>query len=89
MNEIEKNIAEITKNTILMDFLGAENVEDMKKRIVDVIVNEVDREIESSYDYILNLDAIIDEITNEVQAELKPIIKEKVFAKTMKELRLE
>ena len=89
MTEIEKNISEITKHTILMDFLGAENVEDLKKRIVDVIVKEVDHELESSYDYILNLDAIVQEITDEVQEELKPIVKEKVLEKAMRELGLE
>ena len=70
-----------------MDFLGAENVDQLKSRIIDVIVEQVTRDLSSTYEYIIDPDDISSEIKgniiNSAVEKLQPIIEQQVIKKIM------
>ena len=84
-------------NTLLKDFLGADNVEDMRKRIVDVIVEQVREELHGSYHYIIDpddvnselFDRIVSQVVDELKAEYSKAIKEAVAKKFGKLIEIE
>ena len=80
------------QGSILEEFLGSDNVTDMKKRIVDVIVNQVKADFSDDF-YFISPDnvaeEVYEEIVNEVRVEIKPIIKNIILKKALKEYGLE
>lgn len=93
MTEIEKRIINNINNGILFDFLGAENVERLKKEITDAIIQQVIHDLHDSYDYIISPDDIagdlVDEIIEESKKTIKPEVEKKLYEKTMEKLGLE
>ena len=73
----------------LLQFLGEENVEDMKKRIVDVIVEQVRDDMHDYREYLINPDDIveclmddtIDRVQNRVQEKLEKAVMERAMKK--------
>ena len=47
MTQVEKRIENKLSDSVLMEFLGAENVEQLKVRIVDAIVQKVIEDLEN------------------------------------------
>lgn len=86
---IEDKIEEANRDNPLLQFLGEENVEDMKKRIVDVIVEQVRDDMHDYYEYLINPDDIveclmddtIDRIQNRVQEKLEKAVMERAMKK--------
>ena len=56
---IEEKIEEANKYNPFLQFLGEENVEDMKKRIVDVIVEQVRDDMHDYSEWLINPDDIV------------------------------
>ena len=87
MTKIEERIEGKLNHGILMDFLGAENVDQLKLRIIDVIVEQVTRDLSSTYEYIIDPDDISseikDNIINSAVEKLQPIIEQQVIKKIM------
>ena len=57
---IESKIKEANRDNPLLQFLGEKNVEDMKKRIVDVIVEQVRDDMHDYREYLINPDDIVE-----------------------------
>lgn len=87
MTKVEERIEGKLNHGILMDFLGAENVDQLKSRIIDVIVEQVTRDLSSTYEYIIDPDDISseikDNIINSAVEKLQPIIEQQVIKKIM------
>lgn len=86
---IEDKIEEANIDNPLLQFLGKENVEDMKKRIVDVIVEQVRDDMHDYREYLINPDDIveclmddtIDRVRDRVQEKLEKLVLEKAMKK--------
>lgn len=86
---IEDKIEEANRDNPLLQFLGEENVEDMKKRIVDVIVEQVRDDMHDYREYLINPDDIveclmddtIDRVQNRVQEKLEKAVMERAMKK--------
>ena len=86
---IESKIEEANRDNPLLQFLGEENVEDMKKRIVDVIVEQVRYDMHDYREYLINPDDIveclmddtIDRVQDRVQEKLEKIVLERAMKK--------
>lgn len=93
MTQVEKLIENKLNDSVLMEFIGVENVEQLKKRIVDAIVQQVIDDLHSSYDYIINLEdmveGIVDDITRDVKDKIRPRLEKKVYKVAMSKLGLE
>ncbi len=90
---IEDKIEEANRDNPLLQFLGEENVEDMKKRIVDVIVEQVRDDMHDYYEYLINPDDIVerlmDETIDRVQDRVQKKLEKAVLERAMKKLGLE
>ena len=86
---IESKIEEANRDNPLLQFLGEENVEDMKKRIVDVIVEQVRYDMHDYREYLINPDDIveclmndtIDRVHDRVQEKLEKVVMERAMKK--------
>ena len=92
MTQVEKRIENKLHDSILMEFLGAENVEQLKVRIVDAIVERVIADLDNSYEYIISpedmVDDIIDDITRSVKDKIRPKLEKKLYQDAMAKLGL-
>lgn len=90
---ISEKMDEVIKESMLEQFLGAENMEDLKKKIVNVIVNQIKDDFDESTHYLIAPDDVADavyrEVIDEIKSEVKPIIKEKILQKALKDYGLE
>lgn len=90
---INEKMDDVVKESMLGQFLGAENIEDLKKKIVNVIVDQIKEDFEESSHYLIAPDDVADtiyrEVVEEAKAEVKPIIKGKILQKALKEYGLE
>ena len=77
----------------MLQFLGKENVEDMKKRIVDVIVEQVRDDMHDYREYLINPDDIVerlmDDTIDRVQDRVQGKLEKVVLERTMKKLGLD
>ena len=78
MTKVEEKITNNINNGILFEFLGAENVERLKKEITDAIIQQVIHDLHDSYDYIISPDDIAGDLVNEIIEESKKVIKPKI-----------
>ena len=89
VKSIEDKIEEANRGNPLLQFLGKENVEDMKKRIVDVIVEQVRDDMHDYREYLIDPDDIverlmddtIDRVQDRVQEKLEKIVLERAMKK--------
>ena len=90
---ISEKMDNVTKESMLGQFLGSENMEDLKKKIVNVIVNQIKDDFSENSYYLLSPDnvaqEIYDDIVDDIKEEIRPIIKEKILQKALKEYGLE
>lgn len=90
---IEDKIEEANIDNPLLQFLGKENVEDMKKRIVDVIVEQVRDDMHDYREYLINPDDIVeclmDDTIDRVRDRAKEKLEKLVLEKAMKKLGLD
>lgn len=90
---IESKIEEANKGNPLTQFLGEENVEDMKKRIVDAIVEQVRDDMHDYREYLIDPDDIverlIDDTIDRVQDRVQEKLEKVVLERAMKKLGLD
>ena len=93
MTKVEEKITNNINNGILFEFLGAENVERLKKEITDAIIQQVIHDLHDSYDYIISPDDIAGDLVNEIIEQSKkviiPKIEKRLYEMTMAKLGLE
>lgn len=93
MTKVEERIEERLRHSVLMDFLGADHVEELKTRIVDAIVEQVVYDLSHAYEYIIDPDDIAEEIKNSTiksaTTKIQPIIEQQVTKKIMNDLGIE
>ena len=81
------------KDSLLIQFLGEDNVEDMKKRIVDVIVEQVRDDMHDYREYLIDPDDIVerlmDNTIDRVQDRVQEKLEKAVLERAMKKLGLE
>lgn len=86
---IEGKIEEANIDNPFLQFLGEKNVEDMKKRIVDVIVEQVRDDMHDYPEYLIDPDDIvaclmddtIDRVRDRVQEKLEKAVMERAMKK--------
>ena len=86
---IEGKIEEANIDNPFLQFLGEKNVEDMKKRIVDVIVEQVRDDMHDYHEYLIDPDDIvaclmddtIDRVRDRVQEKLEKAVMERAMKK--------
>ena len=83
---IEDKIEEANRDNPLLQFLGEENVEDMKKRIVDVIVEQVRDDM---HDYRDIVECLMDDTIDRVQDRVQEKLEKAVMERAMKKLGLD
>ncbi len=93
MTKVEERIENnIQHDSILMQFLGAENVDRLKKEITDAIIQQVIEDLHDSYDYIINPDDIVKDIVDDImenaKKKIQPEVEKKLYEKTMDKLGL-
>lgn len=90
---IEDKIEEANRDNPLLQFLGEENVEDMKKRIVDVIVEQVRDDMYDYREYLIDPDDIVeclmDDTIDRVQDRVQEKLEKAVMERAMKKLGLD
>ena len=90
---IEDKIEEANRDNPLLQFLGEENVEDMKKRIVDVIVEQVRDDMHDYHEYLIDPDDIVerlmDDTIDRVQDRVQEKLEKAVLERAMKKLGLD
>lgn len=94
MTKVEERITnQIKDNGVLMEFLGAENVERLKKEITDAIIQQVITDLQDSTDWIISPNDIADEIYEDVvetaKKKIRPEVERRLYEKTMAKLGLE
>lgn len=94
MTKVEERITNnINKNGVLMNFLGAENVERLKKEVTDAIIQQVIEDLHSSYDYIISPDDIVQDIVDDIidtaKKKIRPEVEKALYEKAMAKLGLE
>lgn len=93
VKSIEDKIEEANIDNPLLQFLGKENVEDMKKRIVDVIVEQVRYDMHDYREYLINPDDIVeclmDDTIDRVQDRVQEKLEKVVLERAMKKLGLD
>ena len=93
VKSIEDKIEEANIDNPLLQFLGKENVEDMKKRIVDVIVEQVRYDMHDYREYLINPDDIVECLMNDTIDRVQDRVQEKIekvlLERAMKKLGLD
>lgn len=89
---IEDKIEEANIDNPLLQFLGKENVEDMKKRVVDVIVDRVREDLSDYCEFLIDPDDIVerlmDDTIDRVQDRVQEKLEKTVMERAMKKLGL-
>ena len=92
MTKVEERITNKIKDGVLIEFLGADNVERMKKEITDVIIKQVINDLHESYEYIISPDDIVDDfykdIIREAEDKIRPEVEKVLYERTMAKLGL-
>lgn len=90
---ISEKMDNVVKKSMLEQFLGSENMEDLKKKITNVIVNQIKDDFSENSYYLLSPDnvaqEIYDDIVEDVKEEIRPIIKDRILQKALQEYGLE
>ena len=76
-------------NTVLQEFLGADSIEELRTKVIDMIVEEIRDQLHQSSSYIISPDDIaiaafqtaMEEIVDEIKEEYKQKISEAVQKK--------
>ena len=94
MTKVEERITnQVKENGVLMEFLGADNVERLKREITDAIIRQVINDLHESYDYIISPDDIVDDFYKDIvetaKEKIRPEVEKKLYEKTMAKLGLE
>lgn len=89
---VEGRIDNAVEDNALINFLGAENVEDLKKRIVDLIVNQVENDLQSYSEYLISPDDIVevltDNIIEKVETNVRSKLEKVVYERALEKLGL-
>lgn len=89
---VEERIDNAMEDNALIKFLGAENVEDLKKRIVDLIVNQVESDLQSYAEYLISPDDIVevltDNIVEKVETNVRSKLEKVVYERALEKLGL-
>lgn len=92
MTKVEERITNEIKDGVLIEFLGADNVERMKKEITDAIIKQVINDLHESYEYIISPDDIVDDfykdIIREAEDKIRPEVEKVLYERTMAKLGL-
>lgn len=96
MKSVEERITNKIKENedgLLMKFLGADNVERLKKEVTDAIIQQVIKDLHDSYDYIISPDDmvqdIVDDIMDSAKKNIRPKVEKLLYKKAMEKLGLE
>lgn len=90
---IEEKLDLRLKDSLLIQFLGEDNIEEMKKRVVDVIVDRVREDLSDYCEFLIDPDDIVerlmDDTIDRVQDRVQEKLEKAVLEKAMKKLGLD
>lgn len=91
--KLEEKVTKVIEDGPLFQLLGAENVERLKTAITNAIIDQVVRDLENNEYYLLPLDEmaanLTEQIMTEVRLAIKPKLEEALYKSTMAKLGLE
>lgn len=66
----------VLDDTVLANFLGVDGIEELRSKLIDMIVEEVHEQLQQSSDYIISPE----DIANDLYADVIEDIKEEILA---------
>ena len=76
-------------SNFVIDFLGAENIETLKEKVIEIIISQIKDDFENSQEYLISpyqVQDIFDEAITEVKSEIKENLKERLKSQIEKHI---
>lgn len=90
--KLEEKVTRVIEDGPLFQLLGAENVDRIKTEITNAIINQVVRDLEDNEYYLLPLDEmaanLTEELIRDVRDAIKPKLEEALYKATLAKLGL-
>ena len=90
MGTVEERINDALNGSVLMEFLGAENVERIKTEISNAIISQVIEDLQDNTEWIISpqdiTDDIIEDIIKDVKNIVRPKVEKELYERTIRKL---
>ena len=90
MGTVEERINDALNGNVLMEFLGAENVERIKTEISNAIISQVIEDLQDNTEWIISpqdiTDDIIEDIIKDVKNAVRPKVEKELYERTIRKL---
>ena len=90
MTLVEERINDALNGSVLMKFLGAENVERIKTEISNAIISQVIEDLQDNTEWIISpqdiTDDIVEDIIKDVKNAVRPKVEKELYERTFRKL---
>lgn len=90
MGTVEERINDALNGNVLMEFLGAENVERIKTEISNAIISQVIEDLQDNTEWIISpqdiTDDIVEDIIKDVKNAVRPKVEKELYERTIRKL---
>lgn len=90
MGTVEERINDALNGSVLMEFLGAENVERIKTEISNAIISQVIEDLQDNTEWIISpqdiTDDIVEDIIKDVKNTVRPKVEKELYERTIRKL---
>lgn len=90
MGTVEERIDYALNGSVLMEFLGAENVERIKTEISNAIISQVIEDLQDNTEWIISpqdiTDDIVEDIIKDVKNAVRPKVEKELYERTIRKL---
>ena len=90
MGTVEERINDALNGSVLMEFLGAENVERIKTEISNAIISQVIEDLKDNTERIISpqdiTDDIVEDIIKDVKNAVRPKVEKELYERTIRKL---
>ena len=90
MGTVEERIDDALNGSVLMEFLGAENVERIKTEISNAIISQVIEDLQDNTEWIISpqdiTDDIVEDIIKDVKNAVRPKVEKELYERTFRKL---
>lgn len=90
MGTVEERIDDALNGNVLMEFLGAENVERIKTEISNAIISQVIEDLQDNTEWIISpqdiTEDIVEDIIKDVKNTVRPKVEKELYERTTEEI---
>lgn len=90
MGTVEERINDALNGSVLMEFLGAKNVERIKTEISNAIISQVIEDLKDNTEWIISpqdiTDDIVEDIIKDVKSAVRPKVEKELYERTIRKL---